>query len=120
MRKYVKQGVVDSYLKQHPFASPTKVAKATGCHTGTVYLARKRLGIPSTISARKAATVEINKTEPVVSHVKEVPIQDVALQLHREEIARLQGNFALAKAAIFGLSAVLTAMVFALVSTFKQ
>jgi len=115
MRKYVKQGVVDSYLKQHPFASPTKVAKATGCHTGTVYLARKRLGIPATINARKAATVEINKTAPVVVHAKEVPLDDVALQLHREEITRLQGNYALAKAAIFGLSAVVVVAVAALV-----
>lgn len=43
----VKTGVVDNYIKKNPHAPLSVVVRETGCNAGTVYLARKRLGLPT-------------------------------------------------------------------------
>jgi hypothetical protein len=75
MRKNVKRGVVDGYVKQNPNMSASEVAYEIGCHPATVYLARKRLGITKDTSNQQVLLNKIvklkseNKTQ---SHVNDL------------------------------------------------
>jgi hypothetical protein len=138
----VKTGVVDNYIKKNPHAPLSVVVRETGCNAGTVYLARKRLGLPTRAMDQHAVLFDTitgvqHKDEPVVQPVPVVaekpkpkakpkavevvptPRTKHPMELHHEEIARLHGRFAIAKAAIAGLSAVIVAVVVAFVVTFK-
>jgi len=108
MRTNVKRGVVDRYLKQHPKATARSVSEATGCHVGTVYLARVRLGIPKPTKELFTRSVNPGITFAEFKQVQAQEVDAVMLR-HQREIARLRGNYAIAKAAIFGLSAVVVA-----------
>lgn len=107
MRINVKRGVVDRYLKQHPKATAKTVSEATGCHMATVYLARTRLGIP------KPVKEVFTPPSPGITFAefKQVQLQEVdaVMARHQRELARLRGNYAVARAAIFGLSAIVVA-----------
>ena len=109
MTKNVKRGVVDRYLNKHPNATAKTISEATGCHVATVYSARKRLGIPKYF--RNRMTPKSLPANPPLAEFKQVPLQEVdAVMLrHQREITRLRGNYAIAKAAIFGLSAIVVA-----------
>lgn len=106
MRTNVKRGVVDRYLKQHPKATARTVSEATGCHVGTVYIARTRLGIPKPKEVFTPPSPGITFAEFKQVQAQEV---DAVMLRHQREITRLRGNYAIARAAIFGLSAIVVA-----------
>ncbi len=123
MTKQVKRGVVARFIKKNPLAPASLVVKETGCSLSCVYLTRKRLGLPTRLIDQNDAlfdavnlkSVEPKTKPPVQNHQEKHP-----MQTHHEEIARLQGRFALAKTAIAGLSAVIVVGAVALVFVFKQ
>lgn len=65
MKKNVRRGVVDRFVKKNPLAPASVVARETGCHAATVYLARKRLGLPTRLSEQNTALFEKIMTKPV-------------------------------------------------------
>lgn len=105
MRTNVKRGVVDRYLMKHPKATAKTVSEATGCHMATVYLARTRLGIPKPVKEVFTPPVDPGITFAEFKQVQAQEVDAVMLR-HQREIARLRGNYAIAKAAIIGLSAI--------------
>jgi hypothetical protein len=123
MKKIVKRGVVDRYIKKNPLAPASVVSRETGCHAATVYLSRKRLGLPTRLSEQNAALfakVERKPQEPPpvanAALVQNQEMQNAAIQV---QITELQSKFAFAKAAITGLFATVVALAVAFVFTFK-
>ena len=123
MRKHVKRGVVDSYLKKHPDAKARAVSEATGCHVATVQLARKRLGIyakeknPVVFEFIADTKPTTDNPEPVVSGGAWPQFDSKsAMQLHHvhdKEIAKLRGDYAKTQAAIYGLSVIVAVAIVA-------
>lgn len=110
MTKYVKRLAADAYLKDHPKASVKTVVRAVGCSAATVYLARVRLGMPtSLINSKKVGRPPSSDT------IKKFSVIADDLGNHLNEITKLQKSFALAKTAIYGLHVVVAALIAVLV-----
>ena len=102
MRKHVKRGVVDNYLKKNPDAKARAVSEATGCHVATVHLARKRLGI----SKPNQMVFEYKAPEPVPVDTSYTD----SMKFHRDhdtEMETMRGDFAKGRAVIYGLSLII-------------
>ncbi len=65
MTKRIKRGAVDRYIKKNPLAPASLVAKEVGCHASTVYLARKRLGLPTTMKEQNVQLFDAVSKKPV-------------------------------------------------------
>ena len=138
MKTKTKRYAIDRYLEIHPDAAASVAARATGCHVATVYLARKRLGIPTTISDRKRILLQSDRekmisnafnaapaveTQPIVSEAPKViptkkaekPRKKHPMELHHEEMAKLNGKYNVVVAAFYGLSAIVVASIVGLV-----
>lgn len=95
MTKYVKRLAADAYLKDHPKASVKTVVRAVGCSAATVYLARVRLGMPtSLINSKKVGRPPSSET------IKKFSVIADDLGQHRNEITKLQKSLASAQAAL--------------------
>lgn len=70
----VKIGAVDSYIRKHPYAPLSVVMRETNCSSGTFYLARRRLGLPTRSTDQHAMLFDTvtgvhHKDEPVAQPV---------------------------------------------------
>ena len=102
MRKHVKRGVVDNYLKKNPDAKARAVSEATGCHVATVHLARKRLGILKP----NQMVFEYKAPEPVAAEPSYTHSLD-RHHIHDSVMETMRGDYAKERAAIYGLSLII-------------
>lgn len=93
--KRVKRGVVDRFLRKNPLASASVVAQETGCHLTTVYIARKRLGLPTRVSDR-ALPPPLPKEEYIKQRDAFMAI-GISLEQHDEELLKLKDKLEFAK-----------------------
>ena len=77
----VKIGAVDSYIRKHPYAPLNVVMRETNCSSGTFYLARRRLGLPTKAIDQHAMLFD---TVTGVHHKEEPVVQPVVVEKPKE------------------------------------
>lgn len=113
--KRIKRGAVERYIKKNPLAPASLVAKETGCHSSTVYLARKRLGLPTTMKEQNALLFD------AVSHKKpEVKTTVVIDESMTYRITELQSKLDAASGMIKSLGVLVGVLVLAFAFTLTK